>query len=105
MSAGCQPPAVDIQNLSGEITGGVGCEKDDGAGQVGGLAGTPHRNSREKTFSSRGTGEYVLGHRRSDTPRSDRVDSDTALGPFDRERPRQLIHAAFGCAVRSELRQ
>jgi len=90
--------AVDGERRAADVPGQGGGEKEDGAGDVGCLAGAANRDGGAGGRLV-GLGEIGAALLDVDVPRQNRVDPDPVLPQLQRHRPRQHHQPGFRGAV------
>ena len=91
--------AVERQDAAVHELRGVRGEEHDRPYEVVRLADAPHRRPALEVLQQPAIGEDLVGHRRIEEVRGERVDADATVGPFARQQLRQVVYSA----LRSEV--
>src|SRR3954447_17917657 len=79
------PPAVDGEDLAGDVAAGVAGEEQQGAVELALLAVAPHRRAARDPLVAALLGEHVARHLALEPPGGERVDPDALARPLRAE--------------------
>src|SRR5882672_3059969 len=103
IDAAGEEAAVHRENVAGDETGCVGCEKDGGAGQFFKFSKASHWSTDFEFLAAFGAVQKACIEFRAKNPRSNRIYANTFAGPFDGERFCERSNSGLAGGIRSDF--